>query len=32
MTFSYPGYVCAPYMHTHQSVDLKETWINSKNI
>lgn len=32
MTFSYSGYVCAPYMHTHQSVDLKETWINSKNI
>ena len=32
MTFSYPGYVCAPYMHTHQSIDLKETWINSKNI
>jgi len=32
MTFSYPGYVCAPYMHTHQSVDLKETWVNSKNI
>lgn len=32
MTFSYPGYVCAPYMHTHQSVDLKETWINSENI
>ena len=32
MTFSYPGYVCVPYMHTHQSVDLKEMWINSKNI
>ena len=32
MTFSYPGYICVPYMHTHQSVDLKETWINSKNI
>jgi len=32
MTFSYPGYVCVPYMHTHQSVDLREIWINSKNI
>jgi len=32
MTFSYPGYVCAPYMHTHQSVELKEIWTNSKNI
>ena len=32
MTFSYQGYVCSPYMHTHQSVDLKETWINSENI
>jgi len=29
---SYSGYVCAPYLHTHQSIDLKETWINSKNI
>ena len=32
MTLSYPGYVCVPYMHTHQSVDLRETWINSNNI
>ena len=29
---SYSGYVCAPYLHTHRSVELKETWINSKNI
>jgi len=29
---SYSGYVCAPYLHTHRSVELKDTWINSKNI
>ncbi|MDF2422125.1 MAG: hypothetical protein OPY06_03855 [Nitrosopumilus sp.] len=29
---SYSGYVCAPYLHTHDSVVLKDTWINSKNI
>jgi hypothetical protein len=28
----YSGYVCAPYLHTHESVDLKESWIHSKNI
>jgi len=32
MTFSYPGYVCVPYMRTHQSVNLKEIWFNSDNI
>ena len=29
---SYSGYVCAPYLHNHESVELKETWVNSKNI
>lgn len=29
---SYSGYVCAPYLHTHESVELKESWITSKNI
>lgn len=29
---SYSGYVCAPYLHTHESVELKDTWIRSKNI
>jgi hypothetical protein len=29
---SYSGYVCAPYLHTHDSVKLKDTWVNSKNI
>ena len=32
LTLSYSGYVCAPYLHTHRSVELKETWMNSKNI
>ncbi len=32
LSLSYSGYVCAPYLHTHESVELKETWINSKNI
>lgn len=27
-----PGYVCAPYMHTHESIELKESWRDSKNI
>jgi len=27
-----PGYVCAPYMHTHESIELKESWKDSKNI
>ncbi|MEK0349323.1 MAG: hypothetical protein QQN50_05995 [Nitrosopumilus sp.] len=32
LTLSYSGYVCAPYLHTHRSIELKEAWINSKNI
>jgi hypothetical protein len=32
LELSYPGYVCAPYLHTHESIDLKESWIASKNI
>jgi hypothetical protein len=32
LSLSYSGYVCAPYLHTHESIELKETWINSKNI
>jgi YesN/AraC family two-component response regulator len=32
LKLSYSGYVCAPYLHTHESVELKESWINSKNI
>lgn len=26
------GYVCAPYLHNHESIDLKDTWGSSKNI
>lgn len=26
------GYVCAPYLHNHKSVELKEIWMASKNI
>ncbi len=32
LSLSYSGYVCAPYLHTHESVELKEIWINSRNI
>jgi len=32
LELSFSGYVCAPYLHTHRSIELKETWINSKNI
>ena len=32
LEMSYSGYVCAPYLHTHESVELKESWIVSKNI
>ena len=29
---SYSGYVCAPYLHNHDSVELKEAWLKSTNI
>ena len=29
---SYSGYVCAPYLHNHDSLELKESWTKSKNI
>ena len=32
LELSYPGYVCAPYLHTPKSSELKESWIHSKNI
>jgi len=32
LELSYSGYVCAPYLHTHESIELKESWIHSKNI
>lgn len=32
LELSYFGYVCAPYLHNHESVELKEKWTSSKNI
>ena len=32
LELSYSGYVCAPYLHNHDSIELKESWMNSKNI
>ncbi|MCE9652806.1 MAG: hypothetical protein K8Q89_07120 [Nitrosarchaeum sp.] len=29
---SYFGYVCAPYLHNHESVQLKDSWMASENI
>ena len=26
------GYVCAPYLHNRDSLELKESWSSSKNI
>ena len=32
LKLSFSGYVCAPYLHTHESIELKEFWTHSKNI
>lgn len=32
LDLAYSGYVCAPYMHNHESIELKEAWMHSKNI
>lgn len=32
LKLSYSGYVCAPYLHNHTSIELKDTWMKSKNI
>ena len=32
LALSYSGYVCAPYLHNPESVELKESWLASKNI
>lgn len=32
LELAYSGYVCAPYLHNHESVELKDIWIKSKNI
>ena len=26
------GYVCAPYLHDHDSIELKDNWVLSKNV
>jgi len=32
LSLSYSGYVAAPYLHNHESVELKDSWMNSKNV
>lgn len=32
LKLAYPGYICLPYLHNHESIELKETWMKSKNI
>jgi hypothetical protein len=32
LKLSYSGYVCAPYLHNRDSLELKESWTISKNI
>jgi len=32
LELSYSGYVCAPYTHSHDSVELKNIWEKSKNV
>ncbi len=26
------GYLCAPYLHTHETIALKDSWMQSKNV
>lgn len=32
LELSYSGYVCAPYLHNHESIKLKDIWMKSKNV
>ena len=32
LKLSYSGYVCAPYLHNRDSLELKESWTISKNV
>ena len=32
LNLSYSGYVCAPYLHNRDSLELKEIWTSSRNI
>ena len=29
---TFGGYVCSPYLHDHDSIELKDRWVSSKNI
>ena len=29
---TFGGYVCSPYLHDHDSLELKDRWVSSKNI
>ena len=29
---TFGGYACAPYLHDHDSIELKDSWVSSKNI
>jgi hypothetical protein len=29
---TFGGYVCAPYLHDHDSIELKDNWVLSKNV
>ena len=32
LELSYSGYVCTPYLHSHESISIKEKWMKSRNI
>jgi hypothetical protein len=32
LELSYSGYVCAPYLHNYKSIEIKDSWMKSKNI
>lgn len=32
LELAYSGYVCAPYLHNHESIELKDIWEKSKNV
>jgi hypothetical protein len=32
LALSYSGYVCTPYLHNHELIELKDLWMDSENI
>ena len=32
LELSYSGYVCAPYLHNNESIELKDIWMKSENV